>query len=391
MNEKKPLIPPFVAFSLFFLLGYGAWGIVNSYWSVYFNSFGYSNLQIGILSSIGPFAAFFGLLFWGARADRAKSRSRIIVLLCILQGCFSLLYLVWDNYFFIFGLTCAIMFCFYPLTPVGDAMFLEYCQLGKANYGRGRVFGSIGLATLPMLPGLAISHFGIRALFPAYTIQLLLILLIALNLPKMTGGQSGGGKKINLLAIRHDRQMVGLLSLLFLLHITLGFYYSFFPVYMDNLGMGHLIGLNNLLQFAPEIVFCFFVVAAAKRFGFAKLYAIAFALTALRMILIGSASSPAALLATNFFGGVGYSMCMMLFSLFALRTPKELRTSAQMLNTMVAHSFSRFIGSILGGKLADIFGLDRVFTMAGIFGVFLFFALLIWLKKTGALKDEVLM
>lgn len=390
-GKEKAVLPPFAAFACYFALGYGAWGTVNSYFSVYFNSFGYSNTQIGILSAIGPFAAFFGLVFWGTIADRSKSRGRVVLVICMLEIVFSLLYLVSSNFFFTFVLTFAFMFCFYSLTPVGDAMFLEYSQSGKAVYGKGRAFGSVGLALLPMLPGLAISRWGILSLFPSYIVILLLIALVTTQLPRMQGGQRGNGKKLNLLSLRHDRQMVGLLVFLFLTHFTLGFYYSFFPVYMDNLGASNLIGLNNLLQFSAEIVFIVFSVRLVKRFSFARIYSVALMLTALRLLLIGSITQPWLFLIVNLFCGLGYSMCMGSFSLFALRTPKELRTSAQMLNTMVAHSFSRFLGSLLGGWLSDVFGIPAVFTGAGVLGIFIAAAFIIWWKKTGSLQDPVLM
>ena len=390
-QKKKALLSPAFAFSAFYFIGYGCWGTVNSYWSVYFNSFGYSNTQIGALSAVGPFAALFGLLFWGARTDRSRFRNNTLLLICALLGVSGMLYLLNDSFLYTFFLSVVFMFCFYPMTPIGDSMFLEYAQSGKAVYGKVRLWGSFGLALVPLLPGLVISRSGIRSLFPSYFLLILLLILISLQLPKMPGGQSGAGEKINLLAVRHDKQLVGLVCFLFLLHMTIGFYYSFFPVYMDNLGASDLIGLNNTAQFAAESVFIYFMVKILKRFGFAKLYILAFALTALRMLLIGSIDSPAALIAVNLLGGVGYSMCMMLFSFFALRTPNELRTSAQMLNTIVAHSFSRFFGSMIGGALSDIVGIPAVFLCAGLFDVLLLTAFAIWLRKTGSLRDPVLM
>ena len=392
-TEKKSnaLCSPIVAFSAFFLIGYGCWGTVNSYWSVYFNSFGYSNTQIGILSAVGPFAALFGLIFWGARADRARFRNNVLLLLCVILGVLSQLYLLNDSFFYTLTLSIIFMFCFYPMTPVGDAMFLEYAQSGAVNYGKCRMWGSFGLALVPMLPGFVISRWGIRSLFPTYLLLILMAIAVTLQMPKMAGGQSLSGEKMNLFSLRHDKQLLGLICFLFLLHITLGFYYSFFPVYIDNLGAANLVGLNNMAQFGMEFLLIYFLVRLVRCFGFARLYSFAIALTAARFLLIGNISSPVLLLVVNLVGGVGYSLCMLQFPLFALRTPKELRTSVQMLSTIVAHSLSRFFGSILGGALSDVFGISAVFICAGLFDLLLLAAFVIWLRKTGALSDPLLM
>lgn len=390
-EQKKKLLPPLVAFASFFFIGYGCWGVVNSYWPMYFNSFGYNNTQIGILSAVGPFAAVFGLLFWGARADRARYRNNVQLLICAILGVSSQLYLLNSSFFYTFVLSIVFMFCFYSMTPVCDAMFLEYAQSGAANYGKGRMWGSLGLAVVPLLPGFIISRLGIRSLFPSYLGLILLAIFVVLQLPKMAGGQSGNEKKINLLAVRNDKQLVGLVVFLFLLHTTMGFYYSFFPIYMDNLGAADLVGINNMAQFTMEFLITYFLVRIVKRFGFAKLYTYSIALTAVRLLLIGLITSPTLLIVVNLIGGAGYSMCMMMFSIFALRTPRELRTSAQMLNSMVAHSFSRFCGSMIGGALADVIGIPSVFVCMGLFNVLLTAVFIFWIRRTDSLHDPVLM
>ena len=391
IEKRKRRLPPNISFPLFFLIGFGCWGTVNSYWPVYFNSFSYSNTQIGILSAVGPFAALFGLTFWGARADRSRYRNNALLVICVILGAVSMLYLLNGAFFYTFALSVVFMFCYYPMTPVGDAMFLEYAQGGKISFAKGRVWGSIGLALLPLLPGLVIARWGIRSLFSSYLALILLAIIIVLQLPKMSGGQSGKTKKASIWDLRKDKEIVGLMCFLFPLFVIVGFYYSFFPVYMENLGATNLIGLNNMAQFAPEIILVFVVVPAVRRFGFARMFVLAFALTAARMLFIGIISSPMLLIAVNLIGGVGYSLCMILSMFFVLRAPEELRTSAQMLNIIVAHSISRFIGSILGGALSDAIGIPAVFLGAGLFSFLLLAGFMLWLRKTGSLRDPILM
>jgi PPP family 3-phenylpropionic acid transporter len=210
-------------------------------------------------------------------------------------------------------------------------------------------------------------------------------------MPKMEGGQSRSGKKLNLLVLRKDGELAGLIVFLLLLHTTLGFYYAFFPVLMNNMGAMDLISVNNLLQFCSEIVFVYFVTALVRRFGFDRLFVLAFLLTAFRLLLIGLIRTPAVYLAVNLVGGLGYSMCMTLFVLYMLKVPSELRTSAQMLVPITAHSLSRFFGGMLGGVLSDAFGISAVFAGAGLFDLCLTAAFLFWIRRTRALKGRLLM
>ena len=389
-EKQKKRLSPAVAFSIFFLIGFGAWGTVNSFWPVYFNSFNYSNTQIGILSAVGPFSAMFGLLFWGARADRARFRNNVLFLICAILGVTSQLYLLNGAFFYTLALTVIFMFCFSPMTTVGESMFLECVQRGEIKYGRSRLWGSVGLALIPLLPGLVISKWGIRSVFPAHLLLMALAIIIALQLKKSPGGQRASGKKTSILEMRHDKEFVGLTCFLFLLHVTLGFYYSFFPVYMDNLGATNLIGLNNMAQFAAEILLVCIIVPLLRRFGFARLHIFAFMLTAVRLLLIGVIRSPVLLLVVNLVGGSGYSLCMLMFSFFSLRAPSELRVSALMFSSIVSSSLSRFLGSMLGGALSDMIGIPSVFFYAGLFDIILLAAFILWLRKSGSLRDPVL-
>ena len=391
-NKKhKLLLAPAIAFPVYLFFSYGSWGTVNSYWPVYFNSFDYTNTEIGILSAIGSFAALFGLIFWGTRADRARYRNNIIFLVLALLSALSLLYLANDSFLYVLVVTIIFMFCMYSLNPIGEAMFLEYAQRGDISYGKARIWGSIGLAIIPILPGLAINHWNIRSLFVSYLIILLLLITVTFMMPKVRGGQSVSGEKTNLLALRHDKEFIGLIIFLFFFHITCGFYYAFFPVYMDNLGAPNLVGINNFAQFAVEIPIIFFGVKLARRFGFANLFMFAFALTAARLILIGLIDNPYLLILVNLLCGGGYSIVMIMFSFFVLRVPVTLRTSAQMVNTILAVSIPRFVGSMVGGMLSDMVGIPAVFIGTGILDIVLIVAFFIWLKKTGSLREPVAM
>ena len=387
---------PVITFPAYYLIACGAWGTVNTYWPVYYKSFGYSNTQIGVLSSVGPFAAMFGLLFWGARADRARYRNNVLLLICVILCVMSQLYLLNDSFVYTFALSIVFMFSFYSMNPVADSLALEHAQKGTVDYGKSRMWGSIGLGLIPLLPGLAISRWGILSIFPAFSILMLMVIAVTSLLPKMAGAQCAKGlqnhgkKRSSLLSLRSDKELVYLVVFLFLAHMTLGFYYAFFPVHMVNLGAADLIGLNNLAQFAVEFLLMFFLTGITRRFGFAKLFSFAFALTAVRMLFIGLVSSPALLIVVNLFGGLGYSLCMSQFSIFVLRTPEELRTSVQMLNTIVAHSLSRFFGSMLGGALSDIIGIPSVFICAGILDLLLLVLFIAWVRKKGAMRGQVL-
>ena len=394
-NEKKSL-SPIIMFSAYFLTACGAWSTVNTYWPVYYKSFGYSNTQIGILSSVGPFAALFGLLFWGARADRARHRNNVLILICIILCTLSQLYLLNDSFMYTFLLSVIFMFSFYSMNPIADSLALEQAQTGAIDYGRSRMWGSIGLGLVPLLPGFAITRWGIRSVFPSFFILMLMVIVVTLLLPKMAGGQRTGGlqdhvkKRSNLLSLRNDKELVCLVGFLFLSHMTLGFYYAFFPVHMVNLGASDLVGLNNFAQFAVEVLLMFFLTRLTRRFGFARLFSCAFAFTAIRMLLIGFVNLPAVLIVVNLFGGLGYSLFMTQFSFFVLRTPEELRTSVQMLNTIIAHSLSRFLGSMIGGALSDVIGIPSVFICAGLLNVLLLVSFVIWYKRTGSMQSKAL-
>jgi PPP family 3-phenylpropionic acid transporter len=101
-DQTTSRISPYLSFSFFFFVVYGSWGTINSYLPVYFNSFSFTNTEIGVLSAVGPFGALFGMIFWGVRADRSKLRNNVLLLLCGLLGALSQLYLLAETFAVIF-------------------------------------------------------------------------------------------------------------------------------------------------------------------------------------------------------------------------------------------------------------------------------------------------
>ena len=375
-ETRRPSAFPFKAY--YFCI-YAGPAIVGTYLNLFFKRRGLSDSQIGLAAAVLSIVGALSPPLWGALADRLGSRRVPGVVAMLSTGLLFPLFW-WIRPFYgilfllaLFGLLQA------PIVPLADAATTAYTRRWEADYGRIRVWGSIGYALVLaglglLLPGR--SHATAAALAPIF---------VALPLSRLVGswygsrlpdpephpGGSPAGFRQGLadaaaLFLRRPLLVVSLCTILG--WGAMQAYYTFFPIYLDQLHVpDDQKGLYIDIGVVAEICFLSQSGRLQKVLGPYGLFSLGLAAQALRLFLFSFRVPLWGLgigqVAHAFTFGAFYVGCIAILS---QEVPDRLRAGGQAFFSGLVMGLGAAAGAAAAGRLGHAYGLERMFREASL-------------------------
>ncbi len=138
----------------FYLLSFFAVGSLTPLLSVYLNDeAGLNGMQIGTIMSIGPIVMMVLQPIWGMICDRTGKPEVVLFIASAAAGLFGLSYVLADSYYGLLMVSILLAVFQSAIIPVSDSISLQYTTRVKGNYGKVRMFGSLGFAVAVFLMG----------------------------------------------------------------------------------------------------------------------------------------------------------------------------------------------------------------------------------------------
>lgn len=335
--------------------------VYSIYIPVYLNSAGYSKTSIGVLLSLAPIMAILAQPIWGTFSDRAKYKNTVLMIL-ILGSSFTILFYRFSINFLYLSLIISCFTLFQTsINPMSDAIALEYTSKTKWKFGHIRLAGTVGYSIMSVTAGVLLTK-NINRMFIIYFIAGLLTFLTVLFLPKTEGHQSKG-TKLAFWSLFKDKRLVLFLSFALVIQITLGYYYTFFSIYYQQLGATKtMIGWSNFIAAMSETPFLLFSHVILKKIETQQALVIAGSAAAVRWLLLGVTVSPFIILGFQLLHGLINIVVTVSLAMYINEyVPKELKSSGQALNGLVCTGIARILGSLMGGYFSDVFGIKNMF------------------------------
>jgi PPP family 3-phenylpropionic acid transporter len=154
----------------------------------------------------------------------------------------------------------------------------------------------------------------------------------------------------------------------------MGFYYSFFPVYYEQMGASRtLIGISMFVSACSETPFLLYASRLFNKIKAKYIMLGSAAAMGLRWYLLHIITNIYAVLPTMLLHGLNFIVLSYAMATYVNKNiPKELKASGQAVNWVIALGLSRIFGSVAGGYFVDIFGIRQVFLYNSILvGVFI--------------------
>ncbi len=344
---------------------------------VYLNHIGLSKTAIATLLSFGPLVAILAQPVWGGIGDRSKTKNLVLQILLLGSSLSVLLFYVSNEYFYLMVIICLVAFFQTSVYPLSDAITLEYVSKTNWNFGPIRLAGTIGFAIMSVGFGL-IAQKQIESIFVVYSLIMLFSLLICYKLPRVKGHQSTG-RKVSIFVLLKNRKLVIFLLLSFIVQITLGYYYAFFPIYYREMGATNtLLGWSMVFSALSEIPFLLFAHKIIKKFGIPTVLLATAFFAGVRWIFFYFVQNPYIVLPIQMLHGVIFIVLAVTMAMYINEeVPIELKASGQTMYGLISLGVARIVGSIVGGVASEYFGLRDVFLYSAIvaFVTFIVFAI----------------
>lgn len=344
-------------FGLFLATYYLANAVYQGYAAKYFEAAGMSHTQLTILLAMAPIVSVIMQPVWGTLGDRSRSRNKVLGLLITAAAAVVLIYRA-SNAFWWLMISSILFSAFYTsIQPMGDSIILEALQPKNQPFGPLRLMGCLTFAVGNLFIGYAID--GRANLIVYLTTAVLLINLLTVRALPPTPGHQSTGKKMNMAGILKLPHMAGLIIMLMLLQLTMGYFYSFYSPYFTSLpgGTTTLLGLCYFLSATSEVPFLLNADKLFDKLGVGKLMSISAAALTLRWILLASFPNVYVAAASQVLHGWGFIVMTVSMSKFMSATvPNELKASGQMLLAVVGFGVARVFGILGGGLLSEAIG-----------------------------------
>jgi len=343
--------------ALYLALYYSINAIYQGYTSKYFQQQGLSGIPLMLLLVSFPLMALFALPFWGTASDRMKKRRTTLRLATLFSALLIPCFTLSRSIYLLFPLSCAFSACFAAIQPMGDSLILEKLQQDRRPFGPVRFFGCIAFALTNLAAGFLLKDD--YSFIPLTVAMGLMVLLLATALlPDYPGHQKKEEKQafIQVLRLPH---IVPLMLLLIVLQLCMGYFYSYFSIYFTALpgSSSTLLGLAYFISSTSEIPFLLFGHKLFKRWGAGRMMLLSSAAMAVRFALLGLTGHVAIALSSQVLHGLGFIVMTVCTSQYvSLTAPDELKTSAQMLLSVVGLGIARVPGILLGGLVSRAMG-----------------------------------
>jgi len=363
------------------------WGIFFPYLPLYFQRCGRGDAEIGSLLALPPLLMILSPPIWGAAADRLGDKKRVLL---ITLGVSALVFpLFWFGRSFAAAMAVMAAFAlfFVPSEPLANAITMENLPRAGGDYGKIRLWGSLGFIFPLLFMGLALgpttgagADVGSMApMFVLYAAFGLLVLAWATRLPSAHEVRTGGldWRALRVLA-RGQFAIFALCALVWRVG-TLGLF-IFFSIYLDRLGMGdNLKGYFWAIGVISEVVVMYFAGRIMARTSIKWLFAISLVASAVRLFAFSFPLSFAAIAAVAPLQGIAFAAFHIPAVTYVNQTvPPHLRASGQSLLVAFVWGVGGVIGAQLSGAIADeigVFGLFRVMSYVVLAALVVFVAL----------------
>lgn len=363
---------------VYYLLYYAAIGTITPFLNVYLEKNGLNGAQIGWISSLPPLISLVANPFWSAFADRWQIHRAILTLLPLLAGLISLLFLTSVQFWPVLCFIVAMTFFRNPISPLVDSTAVSLVKQSGSTYGRQRLWGSLGFATVSYTLGRLISTADLSLAFWAHALILILgCTVLGWLLPVQSHSQ-----RVNLWAglrtLAGQRSYLGFLLAVVLFGFAMSSYLTFLSLHMLNLGgSATQLGLMWLTMGGIEVPIMYFGARSIERYGYRRILQLSFFGFIIGWTAMAFAPSPLFLILNVLWIGACFSCYWVAVVNYADQSaPPGLNATTQAILGAAQSGLGWSLGAIAAGYLWDGAGATTLFLVAA--GAVVLAALSFW-------------
>jgi MFS family permease len=321
---------------------------------------GLSAAEIGVVLSVAALAGFISTPLWGHAGDGRLGAERTLVLAAIAAGAAAIPLVFVHNFLALTIVVVLITAARSAMASLTDAIALEHLGDDRAQYGRVRLWLSLGWAISACVWGLVL-QWGSLGWLPWIYVGCVLVVAVAAY--SVGGGRAvreptpAGTRRAMLIALAPF-----LLSLL-LLFAAFNATFSFISLRIRELGGGlFVVGAATALQAVAEAPVMRITPRLNRVIGHRALYVLGSLFFIASFVAWAFLDDPLAIALVKLVAGVGFALVYVGSVLLVDDlAPPGLRGTGQGLAKAVTFGLSPILGSLAGGAIYDYAGPRALF------------------------------
>lgn len=332
------------------------------YFNIFFQDVGLDSFQIGLVNAIPRIFALLLMPLWGFLTDYFQENKKVLFI-TIAGTLITVLIFPYSTSF----KTLMLLMFFYalfqnPIIPLSDSLLLDYLGEQSNNYGKVRLWGSVGYMFSVSLLGYFLEATASANLFYVYAVILILSLFLLSFLPKSEREievlNPGDFKKIF-----KKKRLLYFLFFVFILQTTMNANYSYFPLYIIDHGGGEfLVGVALTISSASEILAFFFSDKIIKNTRFSKIIFIISLGFILRWLTLALFPYNSIILLSQLLHSLTFGLFFAVGVDYVNQISGEkFRATGQNIYAAVFMGVSAISGSLIGGKIYQMSGGESMY------------------------------
>lgn len=287
----------------FYAIYFAAGAALIPFLALYYQSLGLTGTQIGLLTGIVPLVTLVSSTIWGAVAD-ATRRYRAVMLVAIVGLWLSILAMsLADSLGQLLPLVVLFAFFGAPIAPIIDNSVVTLLGDQREEYGRVRLWGSVGWGIAALIIGPILQRAGLIWAFYADLILLAVLFVSALRVP-LVCSERLASYRAGLRVLLGNGRFLLLLFVALLFGAGIATLLSYLFLYMAELGASEtLMALTLTVATISEIPFLFISGRLIRRYGADRIIAASVLLMAGRAFAFAWMPAPWWVIVINLFQG----------------------------------------------------------------------------------------
>lgn len=352
--------------------------------TLYYQSLGLSGTEIGLLAGLVPLIGLIAGALWNGAAD-ATGRYRAVLLAAIAGSWLATLLIARAIDLRTLLPTVLVMAIFNaPIATLIDSSVVALLGENRGEYGRVRLWGSVGWGVSALFVGPVLERFGLPWAFVIHLSLMAICFLIGLRVPlEQTRAPSGSSFGARLRVLLADSRYLVLLLVALVYGISLSMMLTYLFLHMRSMGAGEgLMSLTLTVATISEVPFLFLAGRFIRRFGVNRVMAVVLALTAARSFAYAWVPTPAWVILINLFHGPTYALFWAAGVAESNRlAPPGLSATAQGAFSGAMFGLGSALGNMAGGVVYDRYGAPFLFEFVGWLVLATLVAFVLWRRR----------
>lgn len=271
--------------SIHYFFYFAVLGALLPYLGLYFQSLGFTPIEIGQLMGVLLATKIIAPNLWGWLADRTGLAIKWVRLATGLTAIAGVGLIVFESYWSLLATIFLFSFFWHASLPQFESYTFGCLGEEKQRYGLIRLWGSVGFIAAVLAIGWQIEHFGV-AVLPWDLLSLMILVWLSAYLVSDGEPKQHLESATGFTHILKRPEVWSLLLVSFLIQLSHGVYYAFFTIQLSALGYDKtVIAWLWALGVIAEIVVFFFMVALFKTYRVRFLILLSIALTLVRWLM----------------------------------------------------------------------------------------------------------